>query len=84
MAQINPLDAQSRDIESGDFAEICSPRGKVKMKVEVTEKIIAGAIHLPHHWKGAANVNILVDDMGLDPISGFAPFKSQLCQVKKL
>ena len=84
VVQINTLDAQSREIESGNIVEIYSPRGKVKMKAEVTDKIIAGAIHLPHHWKGEANVNILVDDMGLDPISGFAPFKSQLCQVKKI
>jgi hypothetical protein len=32
---------------------------------------------------GTANVNLLVDDQTLDPISGFAPFKSQLCQVLK-
>jgi hypothetical protein len=32
---------------------------------------------------GTANVNLLVDDKTLDPISGFAPFKSQLCQVSK-
>jgi len=29
-------------------------------------------------------VNSLIDDKHLDPISGFPPFKSQLCQVSKI
>ena len=53
------------------------------MKANVTAKIMAGVVSLPHHWPGDANVNALVDDENLDPISGFPAFKSQLCQVKK-
>jgi anaerobic selenocysteine-containing dehydrogenase len=81
--QINPLDAKPRDIESGDMVVVSSPRGRVRLKAEVTDVILPGAVHMPHHWPGEANVNILIDDQALDPISGFAPFKSQLCQVAK-
>jgi len=38
---------------------------------------------MAHQWPGEANVNALVDDKNLDPISGFPPYKSQLCQVTK-
>ena len=53
------------------------------MKANVTDTILAGVVALPHHWPDDANANALVDDRSLDPISGFPPFKSQLCQVTK-
>jgi anaerobic selenocysteine-containing dehydrogenase len=53
------------------------------LKANVTDTILPGVVSIPHHWPGEANVNILVDDKNLDPISGFAPHKSQLCQVGK-
>ena len=84
MVQINPVNAGPRGIHSGEMVRVKSPRGSIKLKAEVTDVILPGAVHIPHHWAGEANVNILVDDEGLDPISGFAPFKSQLCQVTKL
>ncbi len=60
-----------------------SPRGSIKMKANVTDTILSGVVSLPHHWPGEANVNALVDDKTLDPISGFIPCKSQLCQVAR-
>ena len=83
IVQVNPVDAGPRGISSGEIVKVESPRGSIKIRAEVTDVILPGAVHIPHHWAGEANVNILVDDEGLDPISGFAPFKSQLCQVSK-
>ena len=83
MVQINPVDAGPRGISSSEMVKVESPRGSIKIRAEVTDVILPGAVHIPHHWAGEANVNILIDDEGLDPISGFAPFKSQLCQVSK-
>jgi hypothetical protein len=53
------------------------------MKANVTDSILSGVVSLPHHWPGEANTNILLDDRALDPISGFLPYKSQLCQVDR-
>ncbi len=83
LMEINPSDARQRDIKSGDMVIVSSPRGSIKLKTEVTDTILPGVVQIPHHWPGEANVNILIDDQNLDPISGFAPFKSQLCQVTK-
>jgi anaerobic selenocysteine-containing dehydrogenase len=83
LVDINPIDAVSRNIRNGDVVVISSPRGSVQMKANVTETILAGVVSTPHHWPDEANINLLVDDKYLDPISGFPPFKSQLCQVKK-
>jgi anaerobic selenocysteine-containing dehydrogenase len=84
LLEINPADAEERGIQSGDMVMISSPRGNCKLKVQVTDTILRGVVHGPHHWPDEANINILVDDQGLDPISGFAPYKAQLCQVKKV
>ncbi|OGO01055.1 MAG: hypothetical protein A2Y90_03465, partial [Chloroflexi bacterium RBG_13_52_12] len=83
LVDINPADAASRNIKTGDTAIISSPRGSIKMKAKVTDTILPGVVSLPHHWPGEANVNALVDDTTLDPVSGFIPCKSQLCQVTK-
>jgi anaerobic selenocysteine-containing dehydrogenase len=83
LVDINPADASPRGIKTGDTVTVSSPRGSIKMKANVTDNILAGVVSLPHHWPGEANVNIIVDDTNLDPISGFIPCKSQLCQVSK-
>jgi len=84
LVEINPSDAKSRGINSGDMVIVSSPRGSIKLKANVTDTILRGVVQIPHHWHGEANVNTLVDDRTLDPISGFAPCKSQLCQVTKV
>jgi hypothetical protein len=38
---------------------------------------------VPYEWSGKANANILIDDLYLDPVTGYAPLKAQLCQVNK-
>ena len=83
LVEINPSDAEPRGIESGDTVIIKSPRGSIRLKAGVTDTILPGMVMVPHQWPGEANVNLLIDDQNLDPISGFAPFKSQLCQVTK-
>jgi anaerobic selenocysteine-containing dehydrogenase len=83
LIDINPADARTRGIKTGDTVTVASPRGSIKMKANVTDAILAGVVSLPHEWPDEVNVNLLVDDGTLDPISGFLPCKSQLCQVTK-
>jgi anaerobic selenocysteine-containing dehydrogenase len=83
LVDIHPDDAEQRRIKSGDMAIVSSPRGSITLKANVTDMILQGVVHIPHHWPGELNVNNITDDRNLDPISGFAPFKSQLCQVTK-
>jgi len=82
--EINSVDAGPRNIQSGETVHVSSPRGRVIVKANVTDTILPGVVHLPHHWPNESNANILCDDAHLDPISGFPAFKSQLCQVKKV
>lgn len=82
-AQLHPNDAATRNIQTGDDVDVSSPRGVVRFKADVTDVIKAGVVHCFHGWN-EANINELTDDKHLDPISGFPPFKSLLCEVSKV
>jgi anaerobic selenocysteine-containing dehydrogenase len=72
MVDINPADAKERNIETGNFVMILAPRGCVLMKANVTDTVLPGVVVAPHQWHGEANINSLISDKDLDPISGFA------------
>jgi anaerobic selenocysteine-containing dehydrogenase len=84
LVDIHPADAAARGIQTGDTVTVTTPRGVITMKANVTDAIKEGVVSLPHHWPDEANVNAIVNDVTLDPISGFIPCKSQLCQVTKV
>jgi len=81
--QIHPDDAAARGITDGDAVEIRSLRGAVTFRAAVTDIMKPGVVHCFHGWN-EANINELTDDTQLDPISGFPPFKSLLCEVSRL
>ncbi|NEV61881.1 molybdopterin-containing oxidoreductase family protein [Thiorhodococcus minor] len=83
LVEIHPLDADSRDIRDGETVAVRSPRGAVRFVARVTDKVKPGVVHCSHGWN-SANINELTDDRHLDPISGFPPFKSGLCQVERI
>jgi anaerobic selenocysteine-containing dehydrogenase len=80
--QIHPEDAKVRDVSDDEWVEISSPVGTTEMKAWVTDDVSPGVVHAFHGWAGR-NINDVIPDEGLDPISGFPPFKSSLCQVRK-
>jgi anaerobic selenocysteine-containing dehydrogenase len=80
---INPGDAKTRNIEQGNFVMILTPRGACKMKANLTDNVMPGVVIATHQWPGEANVNQVVSDKNLDPISGFGAFKSMLCNVMR-
>ncbi len=83
LVEIHPHDAAARSIGDGDPVTLSTPRGTITAKANVTTKVAPGVVSMSHGWR-EANVNLLIDDRQLDPISGFPPYKSQLCQVARL
>ncbi len=87
---INSGDAAARGIAAGDWADLISPRGRVRLRAHVTDDIVAGAVDAnmggggplgPRAWRDC-NINELTD-LKYDPISGFPIYKALLCQVAK-
>lgn len=80
--QIHPDDAAQLGL--GDTAVITGPAGKLKVPVEITDAIRPGVVSLPHGWGHTApgtrmavaagqpgvNVNALLDDSLIEPLSG--------------
>lgn len=80
---INPEDAEVREIASGDEVILSTPRSFIQIKAEVTEKVPPGVVNIYHAYP-EIEVNQLIEPDYLDPISGFPGFKSLLCEVKKV
>jgi anaerobic selenocysteine-containing dehydrogenase len=80
--QMSPSDAATRGIDDGDEVWLSSPLGAITLHAWITDVLPPGVVSAPHGWANA-DVNLLIPDAGLDPISGFPPFKSSLCQVQR-
>ncbi|MEL6815623.1 MAG: nitrate reductase [Cyanobacteria bacterium J06598_3] len=48
--EINPRDAQKLQVQSGDWVEVRSRRGEVKLPILVTQNIRRGSVFMPMHW----------------------------------
>jgi anaerobic selenocysteine-containing dehydrogenase len=70
-------------VPEADDVSISSPNGEIKMYAWLTDIVVPGVVHVFHGWP-EVNVNALISDTGLDPISGYPPFKSSLCEVGKI
>ena len=82
LVEINPRTAESLGILDGDLVTIESPRGSIKSYAKLTEDIHPKVVSIQHGWS-EANANVLTDDMGRDPVSGYPGFRSVLCRIRK-
>lgn len=80
--EINPHDAEQLGCTNGDMVEVSSRRGKVQVKVEVSEKPAPKVVFMTFHFKEAA-VNLLTID-ALDPIAKIPELKVCAVKIEKL
>lgn len=81
---MNPRDAAERNLVDGDTVRIASKTGAIVAELRITETMRQGVVSLPHGWghhgsglrtsraaaAPGANVNALVDDMVVEPLTG--------------
>ena len=78
LVELNPIDAQSLNIEDGDMVRVSSRRGAVTAKAEVVDRPDQGVVFMTFHFREApANVLTIA---ALDPIAKIPEFK--VCAVK--
>ena len=82
-ADINPEDALELGLSQGDWITIATPKSQIKLKTNISNMILPGVVSVFHDYPDA-DVNSLIDDDYLDPISGFPGFKSLLCKIEKV
>jgi anaerobic selenocysteine-containing dehydrogenase len=87
---IHPDDAASRKIIDGDQVSLASRVGTVHVAAKVTDRVMSGAVCLPHGFGQAhagvrlanasamagASYNDVSDEMEIDPVSGNAALNS--------
>jgi predicted molibdopterin-dependent oxidoreductase YjgC len=78
LLEINPQDAQNLGIEDGEFVDVTSRRGKVRVKARATEKSPAGVVFMTFHFSETPT-NVLTNP-ALDPIAKIPELK--VCAVK--
>ncbi len=97
--QIHPQTAGELDIKEGDWVWIETPRGRIRQKAKLFDKIDPKVVHAEHGWwlpelpgeepwlhgTWEWNVNVLTDEEPkyCDPILGSWKLKTALCKVYK-
>ncbi|MFC1868175.1 molybdopterin-dependent oxidoreductase [Thermodesulfobacteriota bacterium] len=79
---INPDDAEKKDIAMGDDVILKTAYGKMNVKAKPSIIVPPGVVGIMHGW-AKANVNELIPRQ-FDPISGFPPYKEVACEVVKV
>ncbi len=85
--EINPRDAQQLEVQGGEWVEVRSPRGSVRLPLLVTQNIRRGTLFVPMHWGALwaddAECNALTHPQAC-PISGQPELKACAVQVVPL
>lgn len=97
-ADIHPETAKRYGIKNKEWIMVETPRGAIKVRARVTERILPGVICCQHGWwqeckdlelpgynpfaDGGANPSVLIGSELSDPISGSLPHRSYLCRVR--
>lgn len=80
--EVNPRDARSLRIRSGDRVAVSSRRGRVELIAQVTAQVAPGSVFMPFHWgKQAANA---LTGRFFDPISFEPIYKQSAVKLERL
>lgn len=93
---MHPKDAEKRKLKDGQVVEVVSKVGVLPVPVEITDHIMQGVVSIPHGWghhnvgsrlqiaqqHAGVNVNDLVNEMGIDELTGNAVLNGVPVMVK--
>jgi formate dehydrogenase alpha subunit len=80
--EMNPADADNLELTDGETVQASSRRGKITLPVRVTDRVPAGMVFMPFHYK-EASANLLTND-ALDPVCKIPEAKVCAIKVEKL
>jgi anaerobic selenocysteine-containing dehydrogenase len=98
--ELHPYTAEVRGIAAGDWVAIETPEGSVRARVRINKSLDARVVCGQHGWWQAckeideqgydpfssdgANLNLIIGGDARDPISGTAPHRAYLCEVRRV
>jgi anaerobic selenocysteine-containing dehydrogenase len=96
--ELHPTAAQARGIANDDWVAIETPEGSVRARARLNGNLDPRVVVGEHGWwqscaaldapgydpfgSMGANFNLLIGTAALDPVSGTAPHKSYLCEIR--
>jgi anaerobic selenocysteine-containing dehydrogenase len=96
--ELHPLVAEERGIQPGDWVHIETPGGSVRARAKFNDTLEPTVICAQHGWWQActqlglpgydpfsadgANLNLIIGNDAIDPISGSVPHRAYLCQIR--
>jgi len=83
LLEINPQTAVQLGIKDGDLVRVSSPRGSIRVRAKLTDRIDTRVVHLFYGFK-ESNCNFLTDHKAFDPLTGSTGLKSLLCRVERV
>jgi anaerobic selenocysteine-containing dehydrogenase len=97
--ELHPQTAAARAIGSGDWVSIETPDGSVRARARFNANLDPRVVCGQHGWwqaceelgapgydpfnEDGANLNLVISSASVDPISGTAPLRSYLCEVRR-
>ncbi len=81
VVRLHPRTAEERGISDGDQVRIFNQFGEVLMRAEISNIVLPGVTDVIHGWH-QADINLLTT-RDFDPITGFPPFRSGLCEIER-
>ena len=98
--ELHPDTAAARGIEDDTWVALVTPHGRIRAKAHFSSTLHPKVVSATHGWwqacealshpgydaesEAGANMNAIIGNDAVDPISGSVPFKSYLCQVVRL
>jgi anaerobic selenocysteine-containing dehydrogenase len=98
--ELHPDAAAARGIAAGDWVRIETPLGGIRSRAKLNASLDPQVVCGQHGWweacaelglpgyppygPGSANLNLVLDQVPSDPISGSAPLRSSVCEVVPL
>ena len=100
VVEMNPATAELHEIEQGEWVSIATPRGRIRARAHLNASLADGVIGGQHGWwqscpdlglpgydplgPDGANINLVIGDEVLDPVSGAAPHRCYPAQLLRL
>jgi anaerobic selenocysteine-containing dehydrogenase len=100
LVEISPATATARGISEGDWVAIVTPKGRVRARARLVATLADGIVGAQHGWWQAcpdldlpgydpfgddgANLNLVIGNEQVDPVSGAPPHRSYQCEIEKL
>lgn len=97
--ELHPAAAAERGIRVGDWVHIETPSGSVRARARMNDTLAPNVVCGQHGWWQAcpeigspgydpfssegANLNLIIGNDAIDPISGSVPHRAYLCQLRR-